>query len=114
MVNGLFKGEYDPKAADKPNLPSYIPSRNFALAILGLLVPDNGAPSSMASFREAIGKIENIQVKNALAAMLSAAGEDVEKFRGSGCNLNKRLAWVVVLRSPRDRSGLFRGVAERN
>jgi hypothetical protein len=83
MVNGLFKGEYDPKAADKSNLPSYIPSRNFALAILGLLVPDNGAPSSMASFREAIGKIENIQVKNALAAMLSAAGEDVEKFRGN-------------------------------
>jgi hypothetical protein len=83
MVNGLFKGEYDPKAADKSNLPSYIPSRNFALAILGLLVPASGAPSSMASFREAIGKIENIQVQNALAAMLSTAGEDVEKFRGS-------------------------------
>jgi hypothetical protein len=28
MINGLFKGNYDPAASDKSNLPSYIPSRN--------------------------------------------------------------------------------------
>jgi hypothetical protein len=81
MISSLFKGNYDPKARDKTNLPSYIPSRNFALAILGVLVPDSSATDSMASFREAVGKIENARVKNALSAMLQAAADDVNKFR---------------------------------
>jgi hypothetical protein len=83
MVNGLFKGDYDPKAKDKSNLPSYIPSRSFALAILGILVPDASAAASIGSFRAAVSRIENARVKNALAAMLQAAGEDVAQFRGS-------------------------------
>jgi hypothetical protein len=83
MISSLFKGNYDPKARDKTNLPSYIPSRNFALAILGILVPDSSATDSMASFREAVGKIENARVKNALSAMLQAAADDVNKFRES-------------------------------
>jgi hypothetical protein len=81
MISSLFKGNYDPKARDKTNLPSYIPSRNFALAILGVLVPDSSATDSMASFREAVGKIENARVKNALSAMLHAAADDVNRFR---------------------------------
>jgi hypothetical protein len=81
MISSLFKGNYDPKARDKTNLPSYIPSRNFALAILGLLVPDSSATDSIAGFREAVGKIENARVKNALSAMLQAAAGDVNKFR---------------------------------
>jgi hypothetical protein len=83
MISSLFKGNYDPNARDKTNLPSYIPSRNFALAILGILVPDSSATDSMASFREAVGKIENARVKNALSAMLQAAADDVNKFRES-------------------------------
>lgn len=83
MVNGLFKGDYDPKAADKSNLPSYIPSRSFALAILGILVPDGGKPSSIESVREAVGKIENTEVKSALVTMLNISGEDLEEFRGN-------------------------------
>jgi len=83
MINGLFKGTYNPAASDKTNLPSYIPSRNFALAMLGLLAPDNPAVASTASFREAVGKIDNIKIKDALTAMLNAVGDDVEKFRGS-------------------------------
>jgi hypothetical protein len=84
MISGLYKGTYDPKAADKSNLPSYIPSRNFALAILGILVPDDASSAgSMASFRQAVGKIENVRVKNALVAMLHTAGEDVDRFRDS-------------------------------
>src|ERR1700730_3856007 len=83
MVSGLFKRNYDPQAPDKSNLPSYIPSRNFALAMLGILVPDSPAASSIAGFREAVGKIDNARVKNALSAMLHNAGEDVNKFRDS-------------------------------
>jgi hypothetical protein len=83
MISSLFKGNYDPQARDKSNLPSYIPSRNFALAILGILAPESSATGSIASFRESVGKIENARVKNAMTAMLQAAGEDVDKFRES-------------------------------
>jgi hypothetical protein len=64
MVNGLFKGDYNPAAADKSNLPSYIPSRNFALAILGIVAPESPA----ISFRDSVGKMTNAKVKNALTA----------------------------------------------
>jgi hypothetical protein len=83
MINGLFKGTYNPTASDKTNLPSYIPSRNFALAMLDLLAPDKPAVGSAVGFREAVGKVENIKIKNALSAMLNAAGEDVDKFGSS-------------------------------
>jgi hypothetical protein len=39
MVNGLFKGDYNVK--EKSNLPSYIPSRNFALAIMSIVVSND-------------------------------------------------------------------------
>jgi hypothetical protein len=83
MINGLFQGNYDPNSKDKSNLPSYIPSRNFALAVMGILVPDSPTVSSVGGFREAVGKIENARVKNALMAMLHNTGEDVSRFRDS-------------------------------
>jgi hypothetical protein len=91
MINGLFKGDYKPANSDKSNLPSYIPSRNFALAILGILMPNPPAPAPAAapgaapapevSFRNAVSQITNTKVKNALTSMLNVAGDDVEKFR---------------------------------
>lgn len=81
MVNGLFKGDYSPDAKDKSNLPSYIPSRNFALAIIGILVPEHAAAGSSVNLRDAVGKISNAKVKNALSAMLNVAGEDIDKLR---------------------------------
>jgi hypothetical protein len=85
MINGLFQGDYNPTAADKTNLPSYIPARNFALAILGILMPNPAAPAAGApvSFRNAVGQIQNAKVKNALTSMLNVAGDDVDKFRES-------------------------------
>ena len=81
MVNGLFKGGYDPAASDKSNLPSYIPSRNFALAILGILAPDGSVPGAKVNFSDAVAKIGNAKVKNALTAMLTLAEDDLDKFR---------------------------------
>jgi hypothetical protein len=57
-------------------LPSYIPSRSFALAMLGILAPDSPAPGSKVNFIDAVGKIENAKVKNALTAVLTLAGDD--------------------------------------
>jgi len=79
MINGLFKGNYVPAAKDKSNLPSYIPSRNFALAILGIVAPQSPA----VSLRDSVAKIENAKVKNALTAMLHEAGDDANKLRDS-------------------------------
>jgi hypothetical protein len=77
MVNGLFKGDYNAK--DKSNLPSYIPSRNFALAIMSIVA----SKDPTANFQSAVAKIESPKVKNALTAMLDVAGNDVQKFRDS-------------------------------
>jgi hypothetical protein len=77
MVNGLFKGDYNAK--DKSNLPSYIPSRNFALAIMSIVASKDSA----GNIQSAIAKIESSKVKNALTAMLDVAGNDVQKFRDS-------------------------------
>ena len=79
MINGLFKGEYNAADKDKSNLPSYIPARNFALAILGIVAPESPA----ISIRDSVGKMTNAKVKNALTAMLNVVGEDVDKLRGS-------------------------------
>jgi hypothetical protein len=41
LINGLYKGTYgDPKT--KPQLPTYIPTRSFALAIMDLLLSSTG------------------------------------------------------------------------
>lgn len=77
MINGLFKGDYNAK--NKSNLPSYIPSRNFALAIMSIVASKDPA----GNFQSAIAKIESAKVKNALTAMLDVAGNDVQKFRDS-------------------------------
>jgi hypothetical protein len=79
MINGLFKGNYDPKEPDKSNLPSYIPSRNFALAILSIVSPKDPE----ISFRASIAEIKSEKVKNALMAMINVAGNDVDRLRDS-------------------------------
>lgn len=81
MVNGLFAGSYNPDAKNKSNLPSYIPSRNFALALLGIIAPDSSGAGSIASFQTAVDKIEVAPVKAALTALLRDAGNDVAEFR---------------------------------
>ena len=77
MVNGLFKGDYNVK--DKSNLPSYIPSRNFALAIMSIVAPKDPA----ANFQNSIAEIKSEKVRNALSSMFEVAGKDVQKFRDS-------------------------------
>ena len=52
LVNSLFKGNYE-TAKRKGNLPSYIPARNFALAVLDIVQnPPAGVtlPPNLASF----------------------------------------------------------------
>ncbi len=111
LVFGLFKGDYDPEKIIKgsyksrSNLPSYIPSRNFALALMDTILPAgkrtvSGATSATAvtpaappsslnggtlptlqSLRDAISKIQNPKVEQALRTLVDAAGTDISKAR---------------------------------
>ncbi|HLX84389.1 MAG TPA: hypothetical protein VKR59_10865 [Terriglobales bacterium] len=79
MISGLFRGNYNANAKDKSNLPSYIPSRNFAIAIMSIVAPKDPA----ANFQNSIAEIKSDKVRNALSAMFEVGGKDVQKFRDS-------------------------------
>jgi hypothetical protein len=107
LVHGLFQGGYSATNIKNDryqarNLPSYIPARNFALALMDIVLPATpntpggaagaatappspapGAPAanSLAPLRKAIGTIGNPKVEAALLALVDAAGHDVSKAR---------------------------------
>lgn len=93
LIYGLYRGNYEPAARRaarrwfRPVLPSYIPSRTFALALLDVVSPavpasGGGSPAEpRKTLREAVGAIENASVKRALTALIDAAGDDVTKTR---------------------------------
>ena len=70
------------------DLPSYIPSRNFALALMDIVLPvsdtstnEANQPRSLQSLRIALQKMENEKVKKALLALTNDAGDDIDKAR---------------------------------
>jgi hypothetical protein len=96
LVAGLFPGAY--KAGVAENLPSYIPSRNFALALLDVLMPAGTAtpsgaagtlaaaaapaPHALASVRAAVAAMTAApQVQRALLTLIDAAGDDITQAR---------------------------------
>lgn len=64
-------------------LPSYVPSRNFALALFDLVAPvkDSTTTRTIQDIRKAIADIPNPQVKSALVALIDEAGDDLKKAR---------------------------------
>ena len=99
QLSGLFKGVYDPAKIKrngmmpvKSNLPSYIPARNFALALLdivarGVDVGDAQAadpstpPITIQSLRTRIGALQNPPLQRAILTALETAAGDLEKAR---------------------------------
>jgi hypothetical protein len=108
LIYGLFKDNYNPNLIKKGHypgkskLPSYIPSRNFALALMDIVLPatpttaaatSSGAAGATAPFlahaavgplqtlRNAINKIGNPRVEQALMTLVDAAGDDVINAR---------------------------------
>src|SRR2546425_7004891 len=86
------------------NLPSYLPPRNFALALMDAVLPatsttPSGASSSLtaalevtpsspaagppvvAALRTAVGALPNTEVQRALLTLLDAAGGDIGRVR---------------------------------
>src|SRR5207244_5803472 len=96
LINGLFKGSYAPGMR---NLPSYIPSRSFALAIMDLLIsPDATQHSGVAGAAPGLPKasvgigtaalVEGMtddprldQARHAVLTLVNAAAGDAQKAR---------------------------------
>ncbi len=81
MVFSLFRGKYAPGSK---NLPSYIPSRNFALALMDIVLPATQTPEptpSLQPLRTAISDLQNEQLKKALLTLVNAAGDNIDKTR---------------------------------
>ena len=111
IISALFGGIYDPtklKAtkgaagagpgksmplAGRRDLPSYIPSAQFAAAILDLVargpVAKDAAgnatppPLSVAGLRETAAKLDNEQVRRALLSAIDYAGDDLDKLKAN-------------------------------
>ncbi len=113
LIAGLFKGAYTPGKIDakkdaytETNLPSYVPSRNFALALMDAILPGNATTPSGASgavanppplavpgvpppppspntaaLRTAIATLPNAAVQKALLTLVDSAGNDIVRAR---------------------------------
>lgn len=84
---GLARQLYDHslvKNLGKPgNLPSYVSSRTFALALFDLVAPakDSTTTKTLQEVRNSVSTISNKQVKNALITLIDDAGDDLKKAR---------------------------------
>jgi hypothetical protein len=101
LVFGLYAGNYTPRPSEgRPtvwksggNLPSYIPSANFALALMDIAargpvntgaIPSTGGSSlSLAQIRAHIGEIGNPQVQRALLTAIDSAQGDFDRARSN-------------------------------
>ena len=96
LIFGLFKGKYDPASKE---LPSYIPARTFALALMDLVAKGSAsdfsgargatAPTARApvaqdeflTFRSALTESANERLKEALIPLVDAAGTNMSRVR---------------------------------
>lgn len=97
LINGLYNSGYKPgKNSSKPailakgnNLPSYIPSKNFAVALLDIAAhgPDTSTSNntgtlpvvSLASMRQNVAKIQNPAVQRVLLSAIDTSQGDMNK-----------------------------------
>ena len=94
LINGLFKDGYQPRPlaptllARGKDMPSYIPSRNFAatlidLAAHGVDLQAAATPQKITldGLRQGAAKLENAYVRRAVVAAIDAGQDDLEAVR---------------------------------
>ena len=67
---------------DRRNLPSYLPSRSFAAALIDLLVPDAAGQTTMVDVKAAVQALPVSRLRTSLLALTETAATDLDKFRG--------------------------------
>ena len=101
LIYGLYLDEYRPRAASRPltalarggNLPSYIPARSFALAMLDIAARGTGthglasSPAApvftLALVRENVLNLENGPVQRVLIGAIDTSGGSMERAVGN-------------------------------
>jgi len=94
LVRGLFKDPPNPQEPPdalglakkwyktKVNLPSYIPSRTFATALLDILAPSDGkTPRALAEVRKGIDALPESPAKEALVSLAASTGYQLSEFQ---------------------------------
>jgi hypothetical protein len=94
LIASLFRGQYEPTSSR--NLPSYIPSRQFALALMDLMLPSqssalsgaagaiggSGTAPSITPLRDAVAKLEGADaLRRTLLTLIDAANNDMMQVR---------------------------------
>jgi hypothetical protein len=94
LLCGLFKGDFGGKLITKSsywcstNLPSYVPNRNFAVALIDIVMsppsaPPSSTPITVDSLRAVVSDMKDSAIKRALSSFLATAGNDIVKVRES-------------------------------
>ena len=80
-IGGIATLQLHPLLVRPPNgLPSYVPARDFAAALLGLL-QDGSANPAFEQAKAMIGKLPNGDLKTTLLAFINAGASDIDKLR---------------------------------
>jgi hypothetical protein len=96
LIYSLYSGDYSPRRKGRlyliggGNLPTYIPSRNFALALMDMAAhgPANGAndvstPISLESLRASVKNIPSVRVQRVLLNAIDTAQGDLQKAQAN-------------------------------
>jgi hypothetical protein len=96
LIRGLFMGDYTPRSSPRPNsltlgrdLPSYIPARSFASALLDIAARGadfsasaDASPITVRTLRASVvANVDNVVVQRAVIAAIDAGGDDLERIR---------------------------------
>jgi hypothetical protein len=80
-IGGIANLQQHPLLVGTPSsLPSYVPARDFAAALLGLLKDGSGDPA-FDQARAMIDKLPNGDLKTTLQSFISAGADDIDKLR---------------------------------
>ena len=91
QISALYRGTYE-EATQARQLPSYIPARNFALALMDIAVRGRdanaageasagSAPLSVAAIRQNVTRIGNPAVQRVVLSSIDLSGGDFERAR---------------------------------
>ena len=87
LIQSLYRsGSGVLSEANPKNLPSYIPSRTFASALLDLIFPQDkekpaGLPTTLPEMAEQLKRLPDGKAKEAITTLVVQAGGDIEKTR---------------------------------
>ena len=88
LVNSLYGGTYGNSgikskylALKRTQLPSYIPARNFALALMDTILPQGAADATSSTLRTQLQSFGNPRLQQALTPLIDAAAGDIARAR---------------------------------